>query len=111
MDPDRLANDIVQVVTALTALIAAFGSVIAAILSYYNGKKADTNSKKLDENTAITKEVHTATNGKLGEMVEAVKQVAANAQVDSAAARQAVVDTQAVIRETKPLGDPSKEAI
>lgn len=44
-------------VTALGGLVTAIGTLVSSIR---NGKKADAAAQKIDDNTALTKEVHEA---------------------------------------------------
>lgn len=79
-------------------LIAAITTLIVAITNYL---KSRTNGQKLDENTAITKEVHSATNGKLQTLVDAVTIIA---QAHQAVAQQ-VSEVQKKVPSSTPKGD------
>lgn len=55
--------DVTQVTQLVTALTTLCGVIAGIVVSLRNGKKADATAAKVDENTQLTKEVHTATTG------------------------------------------------
>lgn len=80
-----------QFMTTLILLMAALANYL----------KSRTNGQKLDENTALTREVHTATNGKLSTLVDAVTIIA---QAHQAVAQQ-VFEVEKKVSSSTPKGD------
>jgi hypothetical protein len=89
-----------------TQLILAVATLLVAVAGWL---KSQTNGKKLDDNTSMTKDIHIATNGKMTELVSAV-QNAATAAATAAMLAQAHANKQDVQMSQQQAATP-KEGI
>jgi hypothetical protein len=91
-----------QLITAAIGLLTGLGTLAVALAGYFRSKA---NSAKLDENTALTRDVKVSTDGKMDQMLSVVHGAAFAAgqkdQVDKQTVIQAAVDA-AETKEQKP---------